>query len=159
MKFSSMLTLSALVLAGSASTAFAQTATQDVAFEVQAVNQLSVSGSPSLVISTATAGSAPTAATASGSYSITTNETGKKITAQINTAMPSGVTLSVDPAAPSGGTKAVVVLSTTAQDAVTGISTVNASGLALNYTLSATTAAGVVAADTRTITYTLVTGP
>lgn len=137
----------------------AQTATQDVTFEVQAINELSFTGTPSLVISTATAGSAPTSATASATYAITTNQTNRKITAQINSAMPSGVTLSVNLGAPAGATSAgAVSLGTTAQDVVTGVSTVNASGLSVGYTLSATVAAGVVPSGTRTVTYTITAG-
>lgn len=134
-------------------------ATQDVSFEVQAINELSFTGSPSLVINTATAGSAPTSATANATYAVTTNETNRKITAEIDSDMPTGLTLTVSLAAPSGGTSAgAVSLSTTAHDVVTGIATQNASGLSVSYSLSATSAAGVVAADTRTVTYTIVAG-
>ena len=150
----------ATVLAAAFSgSAHAQTATQDVSYEVQAINQLAFSGSPTLTISTATAGSAPTSVNASATYAITTNETNQKVTAQIDSDMPSGVGLSVSLAAPSGGTSAgAVSLSTTAQDVVTGISTVNASGLGVSYTLTATSAAGVVPAGSRTVTYTIVAG-
>jgi hypothetical protein len=151
---------SAIVLAAAfAGSAHAQTATQDVSYEVQAISQISFSGSPTLTISTATAGSAPTAATASATYAVTTNETGQKITAEIDSDMPSGVGLSVSLAAPSGATSAgAVSLSTTAQDVVTGISTLNASGLGVSYTLTATSAAGVVPAGSRTVTYTIAAG-
>jgi hypothetical protein len=150
----------ATVLAAAfAGSAHAQTATQDVSYEVQAINQLAFSGSPTLTISTATAGSAPTSVNASATYAITTNETNQKVTAQIDSDMPAGVGLSVTLAAPSGGTSAgAVSLSTTAQDVVTGISTVNASGLGVSYTLTATSAAGVVPAGSRTVTYTIVAG-
>lgn len=141
------------------SKAEAQQATQDVTFEVQAINQIAFTGSPSLVISSATAGGAPTSATANASYAITTNETNRKITAEINSALPAGVTLSVSLAAPAGGASAgAVSLGTTAQDVVTGISPVNASGLGVTYTLSATAAAGVVPSGTRTVTYTVTAG-
>ncbi|MEW5928646.1 MAG: hypothetical protein AB1941_14355 [Gemmatimonadota bacterium] len=149
----------ALLVPAFAGTAAAQTATQSVSYEVQAINQISVTGSPSLVISTATAGSAPTSASASGSYAITTNETGKKITAQIDSDMPTGVTLTVSLAAPGAAASAgAVVLSTTPVDAVTGISTVSQSGLSVGYGLSATVAAGVVPAGSRTVTYTVTDG-
>lgn len=149
----------ALLVPAFAGTAAAQTATQSVSYEVQAINQVSVTGSPSLVISTATAGSAPTSASASGSYAITTNETGKKITAQIDSDMPTGVTLTVSLAAPGAAASAgAVVLSTTPVDAVTGISTVSQSGLSVGYGLSATVAAGVVPAGSRTVTYTITDG-
>ncbi|MDB4911752.1 MAG: hypothetical protein JWO39_2575 [Gemmatimonadetes bacterium] len=42
---------------------------------------------------------------------------------------------------------------------VTGISTESQSGMAINYTLNATAAAGVVSAGTRTVTYTITAGP
>ena len=148
-----------VMLAATAATAAAQSATQDVSFEVQAINEIAFTGSPSLVISAATAGSAPTSTTANATYAITTNETNRKVTAELNSAMPTGVTLSVNLAAPSGGTSAnTVSLSTTAQDVVTGVSKVNATGLSVTYSLSATSAAGVVAAETRTVTYTIVAG-
>ncbi|HEX5869436.1 MAG TPA: hypothetical protein VFY65_03410 [Longimicrobium sp.] len=152
----------ALALAASAFAArdaSAQTATQVVSYEVTAINEISVSGSPSLVINDATAGSGLTAASASGTYAITTNETNRKVTAQIDSNMPSGVTLSVTLAAPTGGTSTgAVTLSTTAQDVVTGVSNVNQSGLSISYGLSATVAAGVVAAGNRTVTYTITAG-
>lgn len=139
--------------------AHAQTATQTVSYEVTAINEISVSGSPSLVINDATAGSGLTSASASGTYAITTNQTNRKITAQLDSNMPSGVTLAVTLAAPTGGTSAgAVSLSTTAQDVVTGVSNVNQSGLSIGYTLSATVAAGVVPAGNRTVTYTITAG-
>jgi len=153
--------IAAVALSFTSAQAEAQDATQDVTFEVQAINEISLSApTASLTISAANAGSAPTSVVSSGlTYSITTNESNRKIVAEIDAAMPSGVTLAVVLAAPSGGTSAgSVSLSATAQNAVTGISTLNASGLSLTYTLSATSAAGVVASDTRTVTYTIVAG-
>jgi len=147
------------LVAAAAVDASAQAPSQDVSFEVQAINELAFTGSPSLVISAATAGSAPTSATANASYAITTNQTGRKITASLSADMPTGLTLSVNLAAPSGAASAgTVALGTVAQDVVTGIGTVSASGLNVTYTLSATVAAGVVASDTRTVTYTITTG-
>jgi len=130
-----------------------------VTLEVQAINQIAFNGSPSLVISSATAGSAPTSATASATYDITTNDTDRKITAQLDSDTPAGVTLSASLAAPSGATSAgAVPLTMTAQDVVTGINTVSASGLGVTYTLSATAAAGVLPSATRTVTYTIIAG-
>lgn len=137
----------------------AQTATQTVTYEVAAVDQISVSGSPSLVINSATAGSGLTSASASGSYAVTTNGSLRKITAQLDSNMPSGVTLTANLAAPTGGTSAgVVTLSSIAADVVTGISTVDQSGLGITYGLSATVAAGVVASGNKTVTYTITSG-
>jgi len=150
----------ALVLAAfSAGTAHAQQATQDVTLEVQAINQIAFTGSPSLVISTATAGGAPTSATANATYAITTNEADRKITAEIDSDTPAGVALSVSLAAPSGAASTgATQLGTTAQDVVTGVGTVSASGLNVTYTLTATAAAGVIPSTTRTVTYTIVAG-
>jgi hypothetical protein len=142
-----------------ASAAHAQDSdTQLVTFEVQAINSLSMVGSPSLTILAANAGSAPTSVSAGATYSITTNEADRKITAQIEENMPSGVSLQVLLAAPNGASAVAVALSETAQDVMTSVSTLSEAGLSLNYTLSATAAAGVVAQDTRTVTYTIIAG-
>jgi hypothetical protein len=136
-------------------------ASHTVAYSVSAINQIAVTGSPSLSITTATAGSSPSAVSdATSSWAITTNQTTKKLTASINTAMPSGVTLEVSAAGPSGATgTGFQTLGTSAVDVVTGISQVAGSGLALTYRLSATLAAGAVSSASKTVTYTLVTGP
>jgi hypothetical protein len=142
-----------------AADASAQTATQTVSYEVTSVNEISVAGSPSLVINNATAGSGLTSASAGGTYSITTNETNRKITAELDSNMPTGVTLSVTLTAPTGGSSAGAVnLSTTAVDVVTDVSNVNQSGLSITYGLSATVAAGVVSAANKTVTYTITAG-
>lgn len=151
------LALAASVFA--ASDAAAQTATQTVSYEVTAVDEISVAGSPSLVINSATAGSGLTSATASGTYAVTTNGTLRKITASIDANMPAGVTLSVALGAPTNATSAgSVTLSTVAQDVVTGISTLNESGLSISYGLSADVTAGVVPAGNRAVTYTVTAG-
>lgn len=156
-QFASALVLAVSVLA--ARDASAQTATQTVSYEVTAVDQISVSGAPSLVVNAATAGNALTAATASGTYAVTTNGSDRKITASVDSNLPTGVTLTVTLGAPTGATSAgAVTLSTTAQDVVTGISTVNESGLSIDYGLSASITAGVVPAGNRTVTYTVTAG-
>ena len=143
----------------SASLFAGDTATQTVTVAVSAINELAVTGSPSLTVSTATAGEAPDAVTATATYAITTNETDRKITAAIDTAMPNEVTLQANLAAPTGAaTAGAVTLGTTAQDVVTGISTLNESGKNITYTLSATSAAGTVASTSRTVTYTITAG-
>jgi hypothetical protein len=153
--------LATMALLAGATTASAQTATQNVSIQVNAINQIAVTGgAQSLTITTATAGSAPTDATASVSWAVTTNQTNQKITASINSAMPANVTLSANLTAPAGATSAgSQVLGTSAVDVVTGISTLATGGLGLTYTLSATPAAGVVASTTRTVTYTITAGP
>jgi len=159
-RFSSMVAALALVSALSARAAFAQTATQTVTFEVDAINQIAVSGTPSLIINAAVAGGAPTTVTSTGNtWSVTTNQTGTKITASISSAMPTGLTLSAQLGAPSGASSAgLKSLGTTSVDLVTGITKLNATGLSLSYQLDATAAAGVVTSSTRVVTYTITGG-
>lgn len=151
------LALISLTLAGSAS---AQTATQTVTFAVNAINQIAFSGSPTLTITTAVAGSDPTSVSdATATWAVTTNQSNAKITASIASAMPAGLTLSASLAAPTGaaslGPKA---LGTLAVDLVTGVTKQAASGLGVTYTLDATAAAGVVPSGTRVVTYTITGG-
>lgn len=151
--------MSMAILAGAASAAAGQTASQVVTFQVDAINQISFAGSPSLVINTATAGSDPSSASAAATWAVTTNQSGAKITASIGSALPAGVTLSVNLTAPTGGTSAgAQALGTTSIDLVTGITKVAQSALSVGYSLSATAAAGVVASTTRTVTYTITGG-
>jgi hypothetical protein len=140
--------------------AFAQTATQIVTFQVNAINQISVAGAPSLTINTAVAGSAPTSVTDNVStWAVTTNQSTAKITGSLSAAMPAGLTLSANLAAPAGASSAgLTALAAGAVDLVTGITKLNASGLGLTYQLDATAAAGVVASSTRTVTYTITGG-
>jgi hypothetical protein len=149
----------ALLLCFGAAGASAQTATQTASFQVDTIDEISVSGDPAtLVINSATAGSAPNSATnAATSYAVTTNVSNRKITAAIDLAMPSGLTLNVSLAAPSGATSTARNLTATAQDVVTGISTLNESGLTITYTLSATSAAAPQSGS-RTVTYTITAG-
>ena len=140
--------------------AMAQTATQTVTFQTDAINVISVSGSPTLTINTAVAGSAPTSVTSStNSWAVTTNQTGAKITGSIASNMPAGLTLSATLAAPAGATSAgIQALSTAAVDLVTTITKLNASSLGLTYQLDATVAAGVVTSSTRLVTFTITGG-
>ena len=147
------------LVALSATAASAQTANQTVTFQVDAINQIAFTGSPSLVINTATAGSGPANATATASWAVTTNQSGAKITGSLNSNMPAGLTLSVDLAAPAGASSAGAQgLSTVAVDLVTSITQLAQGALSVGYTLSATPAAGVVASTTRTVTYTITGG-
>lgn len=137
----------------------ATTDSQTMNFSIQEINEIDVAAGPvSLTVNAATAGSQPTAATAASNYSITTNADAdsKKITAGLDTAMPAGVTLQVNVAAPSAGSSSLgtVALTTSGVDVVTGIEAVAASGVAISYTLSATVAAEPVT-DSRVVTYTI----
>ncbi|MEE8146326.1 MAG: hypothetical protein V3T24_01880 [Longimicrobiales bacterium] len=155
----SILPIAALLL-GLVEGASAQTATSTVTYEVTAINEISLSSSTvSLTVNAATAGSAPTAATVAQTWAVTTNQTAAKVTGAINTAMPSGLTLSVtlgNPAsATSAGKKALTAI---AVDLVTGITKLNESGLSLDWELGATAAAGVVASANKTATFTITGG-
>jgi hypothetical protein len=143
-----------------ARSASAQTANQSVTIAVNAINQIAFTGSPSLTITTAAAGSNPTSVSdASATWAVTTNQTGAKINASIGSAMPAGVTLSVPLAAPAGASSAgSQSLGITAVDVVTGISKLAQGGLGVTYTLGATAAAGVVASTSRVATYTITGG-
>ena len=107
----------------------------------------------------AAAGSNPTQATDNAStWAVTTNQSGAKISASLNSDMPTGLTLQVSLGAPAGASSVgAVTLSSASADLVTGVSQVAANGLAMNYTLDATPAAGVTS-GTRTVTYTITGG-
>jgi hypothetical protein len=130
--------------------------TQTVTFAVNSVNQISFSGTPSLTVNTATAGSDPIPATdATSSWNVTTNQSGAKISASIATAMPAGLTLNVNLAAPAGATSAgLTALGTGAVDLVTGIAKQKGTTLSVTYELDATVVAGVVS-GTKIVTYTI----
>ena len=147
----------ALVAVAVAPVAHAQTANQTVTFAVNAINQIAFTGTPSLTITTAVAGSAPTSVTdATAAWAVTTNQTGAKITASIPSAMPAGLTLSANLGAPTGGTSAgYLALGTVGVDLVTAITKLAQGSLGVTYKLDATAAAGVVTSATRVVTYTI----
>jgi hypothetical protein len=137
-------------------------ATQTVSYEVQAINELSVSASPgTLTVSSASSGSQPDPVSkALTTYAITTNGSNKKITGAINTPMPDNVTLKITLAAPASGSSTnEVTLGTTPVDLVTGITQLAESGKTITYTLSALTAAGVVASAVTIVTLTIADAP
>ena len=153
--------LACCTLAGGLSSAQAQTATQVVTFQVVAINRVAVNGAPApLVVNTAVAGQAPTSASADGgTYAVTTNESNKKITASVDQSLPLGVSLEVQLGAPAGASTAgSVALSTAASDVVTGISSLSAASLPITYRLIASPRVLIGAAETRTVTFTIVSG-
>ena len=146
----------ALLLSGAA--LGADVSTHVMTFDFQAVNEIEITGTPSLTVASAIAGEQPQEVTDSSSTcAITTNGANKRITASIDTATPAYVTLKVNVAAPSGSgtSQGDVTLSTSASDVVTGMSHVADSNPAITYKLSATVQAGVLSTDTRTVTFTL----
>lgn len=156
--FKSTLLCSAALLLTFGALEAATTATATVTFTIGSIDAITVSGNPAaLVVASATAGSGPTSATdATTTYAVTTNNTARRVTGAIDTAMPAGVTLSVALAAPTGATSAgPVALTTTAQALVTAITTLAQGSLTITYTLAATVAAAPVTAATRVVTYTI----
>ena len=140
---------------------FAQSATQVVRFQVNAINQIGVSGSPApLVIDAATPGLAPASVTAGGTnYAITTNQSNQKITASLDQPLPAGVMLEVALGAPAGAASVGdVALGTAAADVVTGISATAAAALPITYRLSATATVRMPAPAVRMVTFTIVSG-
>ena len=124
---------------------------------------LSVSGNPGLLrVSTAIAGSEPMAVTnASTTYTITTPNPNRpyKIAAQLDAAMPVGITLTATLEPPPGATSlGPIPLDMTARDVVTSVPrNTNATQL-ITYTLTATVVAGVVPPSSRIVTLTVVRG-
>lgn len=126
--------------------------------------KITVSGSPGLLqISTAVPGLPPTSVSNSTTtYTLSGRiKANNKITAQINSAMPSGVTLALRMAVPSGGTSlGDVALGIVARDILTNFPKGSkGTAFAITYTLSATVAAGVVPLTSRTVTLTIVNLP
>jgi hypothetical protein len=151
--------LSAVLVVAAAASGSAQSATQDLTINIQAINKVAISGGAhTITINTATAGQAPDDVVWATSWAITTNQTGSKVVASIGSNMPSGVTLKVNMAEPTNATSAGdVVLTDTPQELVTAITKLNEAGLALTYTASATAGAGVQSVS-RTVTYTITSG-
>ena len=121
-----------------------------VSFTIAAINEIDVATAPvNLTVNTAVAGSQPNSVSAPSSYSITTNAAAdsKKISARLDTAMPANVTLQVNVTAPSAGSTSAGAVTLTATDVevVGSIEGVVASGVGINYTLSATVAAAPTA--------------
>lgn len=123
------------------------------------VNSITISGSPALMsITTATAGSAPTfVQDTSTTYGITTDVANAKITGKINSNAPTGVTISVRLATPTGATTAgLVSMNTTNKNLITAIPiNTSTSGLQITYRLSATSKAVPASNVSRTLTLTI----
>ncbi len=136
----------------------ATTANATITYTIGSIDSLAISGNPgTLTINSATAGSSPTAASdTTTTYAVTTNNSGRTITGQLSSALPTGVSLSVTLAAPTGATSAgSVTLTTSPQSLVTGISTIAEGSLLVTYYLTATTGSPQAAGSSTTVTYTL----
>ena len=149
-----LLAFGALLIAPNA---FAQSDAQTINVTVPSVELLDVTpASLSMtLVAPATVGDSLTATDASSSYSVFVNTTANKITGAITVDNFDEVVLYTSLAAPGGATSAgQKKLTSTARDLVTGVATVQASGLGISYTAKApaTLAAGNYSG---TITYTI----
>ena len=149
----------ALVVVAAVS-AQAQTAPQTVLFAVNAINKVAFTGAPSLTITTAVAGSAPTSVTdATATWAVTTNQSTAKITASIPAALAAGLTLSSSLGAPAGAASVgFLPLAVVAVDLVTGVTKVAQGAMVVTYKLDATPLAGVVVGGSVVVTYTITGG-
>jgi opacity protein-like surface antigen len=153
----SALALAALV-AGSAPAASAQTAVQTVKFEVLAINRIAVSGTPTLTIR-ANPGQTTSVTSTAATWSVTTNQTGAKVTAALAEPMPEGLTLALSLAAPAGATSTgLQPLGTTPVNVVTNVSRLSAANLAMTYQLDANVGAGTNLSGTRAVMLTITGG-
>ena len=147
----------ALLALAFVSTASAQSnkASQLVSIDVAQISVIAVQGEINMTIASATAGQAPDAAAASATYAVTTNGKNQKISAQLDRAMPTGLTLFATMEAPSKAkSNGKVELTNKSADLVTKISNTNQSGLSLAYEAVATVDATPDNVK-RTVTYTI----
>jgi hypothetical protein len=128
---------------------------QQVSINVAEIAVIAVQGTINMSITTATAGQAPDAVTTNATYALTTNGTDKKISAELDQALPEGLSIFATMSAPSNATSiGKVQLSNNAADLVSGVTQVNESGLQLTYEAVATVNA-TTENVARTVTYTI----
>lgn len=158
MKIARALSLASLIVFGAAPVVRAQTldaASQTVTLNVQAVDDITISGNFTITVSTIGLQAANTTA----SYTVSTNSTAARtITGEID-ALPTGVTLNISLADPDGGGAAVssaVNLSSTPQNLVTGLASTTSGSKTITYTVT-TTAATPAASTGVLVTLTLIT--
>lgn len=127
------------------------------------IGSITVGAPPALMrISVAVAGMQPAPVTGSSTYTIRAARANKpqKVSASLNAAMPAGVTLTIQLSAPTGATSnGAVALDATVRALVGNITNIVPELETITYTLSATAAAGVVPAGTRTVTFTVTAWP
>lgn len=149
----------AMTFAASSSAQTSESGT--VSYEVQALNAMNLDNegtTVSLAISSIVAGQSSSSKVDSTSHTfdVSTNQTGTKVSAVIAGAtpsnMPAGTTLSI-----KIGSGSAATISTTAADLLT-LTKEALDNAKVYYTLTANVSAGVVAAGTKTITYTLTAG-
>lgn len=127
------------------------------------IGTITVGPNPALLrITVAVPGMNPSSVSSATTYTIKAVRANKpqKVTGVLNAAMPPGVTLTIQLSAPTGATSSgAVALDATVRDLVGNITNLTAEPGTITYTLSATAAAGVVAAGSRTVTFTVTGWP
>jgi hypothetical protein len=119
---------------------------------------LSVTGAPSLTITTGTPGTGLTPASDGGSgYTVTTVAANQKLVARLEAPLPPGVTLQVQLSGPTSA--GPVTLTTSDQPVLGAIATPDSYSGTVTYTLTATVSAGPVATIAPAVRYSLVAGP
>lgn len=133
-------------------------ATQTVTFSVDPIAEIAFSGDPSPMIAFQAVAGSDSADVIDNStfYAVTTNGTSEKVTACLDSPMPTGTMLCIMVGAPNGAVSAGTVdLNISNQNVVTGISQVAQSSLPISYIFESTMAAGVIPTTTRIVTFTL----
>lgn len=122
---------------------------------------LTVSGNPAAMnVSTAVAGSQPTAVSDNSTSYTVLVVVSSHITAQLSSNTPAGVTLTINLVAPTGAVSlGPVTLDATARRVVNNITNALAQTKGITYQLSALASAGVISSRTATLTLTVVAGP
>jgi hypothetical protein len=152
--------LTAGLFLGVATAAQAQSFDDLVAtYTIPTVSEIQLTGAPIFVFSVPASGDNFASETDVSSYALSTNAEGVKITAALS-GIPTGITLKLTMAAPTGGVSNALTFNGTsgfgAQDAVTGISTLNESGLNISWEMAADMTAARGDNQTITVTFTLV---
>jgi hypothetical protein len=159
-KLLALLILTIGLLAGFSGVASAQSNSDSstVTYTISAVTLVEIAGDVNLTIDSATSvGGGLASDSDSTTYAVTNNAGAKKLVGRLSATMPANTTLSVNAAAPAGGTSAgAVTMTDSNQNLVTGIGSVSQAGMNLGFTLSATINASLVNAGTKQLTLTLV---
>jgi hypothetical protein len=144
-----------ILLATTAASASAQSATQVVRFRVLVQQQAVVQHMPEAMSIRGNH-----AAEATGSYGFASNESNQKISASLDRAMPSGSSLVITMSAPEGARSAgATTLGTEAADVVTSIPATETSDLPVRYAVRGSADLASAASEQRMVLYTVTAAP
>ena len=127
------------------------------------IGTVTVGAAPALLrINSGVAGFEPDPKTGTSTITVKASKANKpqKILVQLSAAMPPNMTLSLVMTAPTGATSpGTVALDATARELMGNITNIANETETLTYTFAATAAAGVVGAQSRTVTFTITAWP